>query len=73
MGGFWKLEEVDFEEGEIEEGAVGLVGQRLRQGKHEPGELRREVMRDFWDRDTPRVTDGSESEVIGVNREILGD
>ena len=68
---------VDFVDRRVKERAVCLVGQRLRHGsrqrEHEPGELRWEVMRDGWERDSPCVTDTSESEVINVNREILGD
>lgn len=40
--GFWKVEEVNFVVGEVEEGAVGLG---LERREHEPRELRREVTR----------------------------
>lgn len=47
MRSFWKVEEVDSAVGEVEEGAVCLVGLGL--GEHQPGELRREVLRSFGD------------------------
>ena len=69
---FGEVEEVDFVVGEVEERSVGLRLGLLGEWEHEPWELRREVGRDLWDRDSPRVTYGLESEVVGVNCEILG-
>lgn len=68
---FWKVEEVDSAVGEVEEGAVGLVGLGL--GEHQPGELRREMVRGFGDGGSPTVTHNSESEVVGVDCELFGD
>lgn len=39
MRSFWKVEEVEFSPGEVEEGAVGAAAVGV--GKHQPGELRR--------------------------------
>lgn len=55
--------------GWVEERAVRFIG--LGVGKHEPRELSREVARSVWDGESPAMANGSESKVIGVNREVL--
>lgn len=69
IGGFGEGEESDFIGRDIVEGAVRLV--RLRRREHEPGELRREVERDFRDRGPPAAAHRSEAEVISVDFEVL--
>lgn len=70
VGRFRKVEEVEFVEGEAEEGAVSVVRLGLR--KHEPWELSGEVVRRFGDRGSPVVAHGSEADIVRVDFKLFG-
>lgn len=67
---FGELEEMEFVEGKAEEGAAGVVRLGLR--KHEPGELRGEMLRRFGHRGLPVVANGSEADIVAVDFKLFG-
>lgn len=70
---FWKVEEVDFVGGKVEEGG-GRVGPAVvGLGEHQPWELRWEVVWGFGYGGSPVLADHSESEIIAVDFEVFGD
>ena len=70
VGGFWKVEEVEFVEGEVEEGTVGVMRLGLR--KHQPWELSGKAVGHFGDGGSPVVAHRSEADIIGVDLKLFG-